>query len=122
MSESTLGDVMGYIRYDGTQVQFDDRLLTHLQIVIVQKFQREQSFLMSWKDSPVTGDGRASIWLTPNIPIYFKFLGGRMPTISRVWLEALATSADSSTGLIVTAEDGRVAYSTSDHDFLGSYS
>ena len=103
---------MGSITYDGTRVEFEDRLLTHLQIVIVQKFRREQSFLMSWKDSPTIGDGRASIWLTPAVPIYFKFYGSRVPEINRDWLAKLADAADSSHGLVVVNEDGKLATST----------
>ncbi len=70
---------MGSITYDHAIVQFDDRVLSHLQIVIVEKFLKNESFLMSWKDSPNIGDGRGSIWLAPNIPIYFKFLGSKVP-------------------------------------------
>ena len=97
---------MGSLTYDGTVVSFDDRTLTHLQIVIVNKFKRNESFLMSWKDDMAVGDGRASAWLSPAIPLYFKFLGGRVPEINEEWLKTLGKSAESSTGLIVTAEDG----------------
>ena len=111
---------MGHFTYDGTRVGFDDRVLTHVQIVIIQKFHRGDCFLMSWKDSPAVGDGRASIWLTPSIPIYFKFLGGRVPAINRIWLETLSASADSSTGMIVTDEDGKIAHSTPDQDYFSA--
>src|SRR5690242_19751077 len=97
---------MGSITYDGTVVSFDDRTLTHLQIVIVNKFKKQESFLMSWKDDISVGDGRGSLWLAPTIPLYFKFLGGRVPDINEEWLLALGKSAESSTGLVVTAEDG----------------
>ncbi|NQX37168.1 ATP-dependent DNA ligase [Herbiconiux sp. VKM Ac-2851] len=113
---------MGSFIYDGTTVQFEDRLLTHLQIVIIQKFQRQESFLMSWKDSPNIGDGRAAIWLTPNIPIYFKFLGSRLPEINREWLAKLAESSDSSSGLIVVGEDGKLATSVDNGKYPGSLS
>ena len=103
---------MGSITYDGTVIQFDDRVLTHLQIVIVQKFTKGESFLMSWKDGATVGDGRGSIWLAPTIPIYFKFLGGRVPHINQEWLLELGKSAESSTGLIVTDETGELAEST----------
>ncbi|WP_254069632.1 ATP-dependent DNA ligase [Herbiconiux sp. VKM Ac-2851] len=116
------GPLMGSFIYDGTTVQFEDRLLTHLQIVIIQKFQRQESFLMSWKDSPNIGDGRAAIWLTPNIPIYFKFLGSRLPEINREWLAKLAESSDSSSGLIVVGEDGKLATSVDNGKYPGSLS
>ncbi|HWR85891.1 MAG TPA: ATP-dependent DNA ligase [Rhodoglobus sp.] len=100
---------MGSIAYDGTVIQFEDRVLTHLQIVIVQKFTKNESFLMSWKDSNAVGDGRGSIWLSPSLPLYFKFLGSKVPNVNREWLLELGKSADSSTGLIVTEESGQLA-------------
>ena len=111
---------MGAITYDGTQVQFEDRLLTHLQIVIVQKFQRGDSFLMSWKDSPSIGHGRAAIWLAPNLPIYFKFYSSHLPGINREWLKRLGASADGSSGLIVVAEDGKLAMSSHEGKYPGT--
>lgn len=103
---------MGAITYDGTRVDFDDRLLTHLEIVIINKFRRGESFLLSWKDSVALGSGRAAIWLTPNIPIYFKFSGSRIPDINREWLARLADSAGGPQGLVVIGEDGALAQST----------
>jgi hypothetical protein len=103
---------MGSLTYDGTVVHLDDRVLTHLQIVIVQKFLKEQSFLMSWKDGKSIGDGRSSIWMTPSTPLYFKFLGSRTPTIDKDWLVLPGKSAESSTGLIVTMADGSFAESS----------
>ena len=100
---------MGHLTYDGNTVQFDDRVLTHLQIVIVQKLRRNESFLMSWRDSPDIGDGRGSMWISPAVPMYFKFLGGKVPQIDEEWLLVLGKSAESSTGLIVTYADGEYA-------------
>ncbi|WP_258045864.1 DUF7882 family protein [Leifsonia shinshuensis] len=98
---------MGSLIYDSTVIEFDDRLLLHLQIVIVNKLRRRESFAMSWRDAPEIGDGRSTIWLDPSIPLYFKFSGSRTPSINRDWLETLAESAASATGLVVTGEDGR---------------
>jgi hypothetical protein len=99
---------MGTISYDGLLVKIDDRTLTHLQIVIVNKLRRGDAFLMSWKDSPDVGSGRSSIWLHPHVLVHFKFEGSRVPTINEEWLAQLAHSADSSQGLVVTAEDGEL--------------
>ena len=99
---------MGTISYDGMIVQVDDRTLTHLQIVIINKLRRGDTFLMSWKDSADVGSGRSSIWLHPYVLVHFKFNGGRVPTINEKWLAVLTESADSSRGLIVTAEHGDV--------------
>ena len=100
---------MGSIRYDGLTTHFDDRVLAHLQIIIVQKLMREEAFLMSWKDSANAGDGRTAIWLSPETAITFKFMGSRVPEINQEWLTALGRSASSTTGLIVTKEDGSLA-------------
>jgi hypothetical protein len=95
---------MGTLQYDGVLVQFDDRLLTHLQIVIVQKIRRGESFLMSWRDASDVGDGHSSIWIHPNQNLYFKFLGGRKIAINQDWLEQLTLSANSARGLLVMRE------------------
>jgi len=106
---------MGHILYDGTTVHFDSRTMAHLQIVIVQKFRNQESFLMSWKDDESVGNGRGSIWLAPTIPIYFKFLAGALPIINDEWLRILGASAETSAGLVVTAENGELARASDPH-------
>jgi hypothetical protein len=98
---------MGALTYGGMTILFEDRLLAHLQIVIINKLRRRECFAMSWRDSDQVGDGRSTIWLDPSIPIYFKFDGSRVPAISSDWVHQLAVSADSSHGLIVTDEEGQ---------------
>ena len=102
---------MGTLNCDGSTVDFEDRLLSHLQIVIMQKFRRRESFVMSWLDSMSVGDGRSSIWLTPASPIYFRFAGSRVPEIDREWLDALSRSAAGPSGLIVTDPHGQLTRS-----------
>ena len=100
---------MGSLTYDGLTVQLDDRTLAHLQIVLVQKLRRGESFLMSWKDSGDVGDGRSAIWVHPTIPIRFKFTGSKVPAINEEWLNQLVTSANSSRGLVLTEENGSMS-------------
>ena len=95
---------MGTLQYDGVLVEFDDRVLAHLQIVIVQKIRRGESFLMSWRDSADTGDGHSAIWIHPAQNLYFKFSGSRSPSINPEWIEHLTASANSSRGLLVMRE------------------
>lgn len=92
--------------YAGMTVEFDDRVLTHLQVVIVQKFRRGESFPMSWLDDVAIGDGRSTLWLTPTVPVFFKFDGSRVPTIDKGWIVRLSQSADGARGLIVTDAEG----------------
>jgi len=112
---------VGTLQYDGILIEFDDRLLAHLQIVIVQKIRRGESFLMSWRDSSETGSGRSAIWIHPTQNLYFKFYGSRPSAINLEWVEELMNSANSPRGLLVMAEgssateatDGDIARSTS---------
>ncbi len=99
---------MGHLTYGNTRIEFDDRVLAHLQIVIVDKLRRQESLAVSWRDSDDVGDGRSTIWIDPSISLYFQFDGSQVPDIDREWLSQLAASADSSTGLIVTGPDGEV--------------
>lgn len=101
---------MGYLVYDSqTRIGFDDRVLAHLEVVIVNKLRRKESFAVSWRESHDGGSGRTTIWLDVSIPLRFRYDGSRAPKLSREWVELMAESATSSTGLIVTDEDGEPA-------------
>ncbi len=95
--------------HSNVSVDFDDRLLAHLQIVIVQRFRRNEPLVMSWLDPQSVGDGRSSLWMTPSLPVYFKFAGSRIPSIDQEWLDLLMKSAESSRGLVVMGPTGEVA-------------
>lgn len=103
---------MGSLTYDRVVVEIDDRTLAHLQIVIVQKLRRGESFLLSWRDSTEVGSGRSSIWLNPAIPLYFKFAGGRAATLNRQWIEELSRSANSTQGLVIVSEEDSLPAAT----------
>lgn len=103
---------MGTLTYVGAVVEFDDRVLSHLQIVIMQKFRRGESFPMSWVDAVSIGDGRCAMWLTPTMPILFKFDGSRIPSIDQAWIDRLVHSAESPRGLVVTDADGGLVPAT----------
>jgi hypothetical protein len=102
---------VGSLLYGSTaiSIDFEDRALTHLQIVITTKLRRQENFLFSWTDSAAQGSGRSSVWLDPSIPLLFKFRGNRVPTINRMWVDALMASANSGSGLIFTAEPSATA-------------
>ncbi|WP_375389121.1 ATP-dependent DNA ligase [uncultured Amnibacterium sp.] len=106
---------MGSISCDGEAVEFDDRVLAHLQIVLVQQFRAGQPVLLSWLDPLSEGDGRSAIWLTPAAILHFKFTGSRSPSIDRQWLDNLGRSASSGPGIIVTNDHGELIRATSHH-------
>ena len=96
---------MGKLTYDSTMtVDFDDRVLAHLQLVIGAKLRRGESFFFSWRDDHSVGDGRSTLWIHPTVPLYFKYAGGRPPAINRAWIDALMTLANSPTGLHIVPE------------------
>lgn len=101
---------MGTLIYGPQDVEFDDRLLTHLEIVIVNKFRRRESFLMSWLDDLSVGSGRSSLWMSAEGAVYFKYLGSRVPAVNRDWLRLLETEANGPRGLVVLNEDGTPAH------------
>ena len=97
---------MGKLIYgpQGAEFEFDDRLLAHLRVVIVMKFRRRESFTFNWRIDSESGGGRMSLWLDPSIPLQFRFFGGREPALNRAWVDALASVAASSAGLIPVPE------------------
>ena len=109
---------MGTLTYDSEfTVDFDDRLLAHLQIVIGTKLRRGESFYFSWKDDDRIGDGRTAIWLHPSISLIYKYYGGRMPRVNRLWIDQLASTANSTSGLQVVPEPE--ASASLDHEGSG---
>ena len=96
---------MGRLTYDSTNtVEFDDRLLAHLQIVIGQKIRVKQSFYFSWNNDPKAGDGRCTIWISPSVPLYFRYNQGATTPINIAWLGLLAASANTPSGLVILPE------------------
>jgi hypothetical protein len=102
---------MGKLLYSSAaiEIEFDDRALAHIQIVVSAKLRRGEKFFFSWQDNISVGSGRSSIWLEQSIPLYFKFSGSRPVAINRAWLEALMTTANSASGLAFTPEPGMPA-------------
>lgn len=96
---------MGKLTYDSTlTVDFDDRILAHIQLVIGAKLRRGESFYFSWRDDPLTGGGRSTVWLHPSISLAYKYFGSKVPTLNRDWIEALSLSANSASGLQLVSE------------------
>jgi hypothetical protein len=99
---------LGKLLYGASKVEieFDDRVLAHLQIVIGTKLRRHEGFFFSWRDDPAIGDGRSSIWLDTSIPMYFRFSSSERHQLNRDWLEQLTQSANQTQGLALSTEPG----------------
>lgn len=96
---------MGKFTYDSdVKADFEDRLLAHLQAVIMAKVRRGESFTFTWKEDISTGGGRTSVFIHPHVSLVFKFHGGRTPQLNPAWLHALTYTANSPRGLYVVSE------------------
>jgi hypothetical protein len=85
-------------------VDFDDRVLAHLKVVVLAKVCRGESFTFSWEYTAAAGSGHSSIWIHPTIPLQFNFLGNREPRLNRAWVEELMQLANTPAGLRLTPE------------------
>jgi hypothetical protein len=95
---------VGKLTYDSTLVvDFDDRVLAHLQVVIGAKLRRGECCYFSWTDDPAVGNGRSTIWLQPCVPLVFKYYSRPQP-LNMAWVEAMMLTANSTTGLRVVTE------------------
>lgn len=96
---------MGKFVYDGNvKVEIEDRALTHLQLVIGAKLRRGEPFAFSWREDPSVGGGRTTVWVHPGSSLVYKYFGGRQPSINRAWVDALAFTANSPSGLYLVPE------------------
>jgi hypothetical protein len=106
---------LGTLKYDGMTVDFEDRLLAHVEMVVVQKLRRQESFLLSWRGSDDLGGGRTGIWMHDAAPLTFHFSSNVNPKIDRGWLEKLMASANSPMGMFVTDAEGLTAHPSAMH-------
>jgi len=94
---------MGALLYGGQhRIEFDDRLLAHLQIVIGAKLRRHEGFFLSWSEQASTGAERVTIWIEPAQPLMFRYQNDTPLMINREWLDTLTVAANSARGLVVT--------------------
>jgi hypothetical protein len=93
---------MGQLMYGTPADSFDldDRTLAHVEIVIIAKLRRAESFAFSL---PGKGDARTSIWISPSSDLQFEY-GNGSQEVNRGWLEALIESANSPQGLRIADE------------------
>ena len=96
---------MGKFIYDGTvKVDFDDRTLAHLQLVIGTKLRRGEPFHFTWKDDTSIGNGRTTVWVHPRSSLVYKYYGSRKPRLNMAWIDALVYTANSPAGLYLIPE------------------
>lgn len=100
---------MGVLWYEQLSIVIDDRTLAHVQVVILDKVRRNESFFLSWKVSPELGGGRTSVWLNPAISLRFHYDNSRPVSFNPMWIDRLRRSANSERGLEFIDEKDKTA-------------
>jgi len=96
---------MGRFIYEGSvKTDVEDRALTHLQLVMTAKLRRGEPFPFTWREDLSVGGGRTTVWVQARSSLVFKYSGSRQPSINRAWVEALAFTANSPSGLYLVPE------------------
>ncbi|WP_149083584.1 MULTISPECIES: DUF7882 family protein [Microbacterium] len=96
---------MGKFIYEGgPKIEIEDRALTHIKLVMMTKLRRGEPMPFSWKEDASVGGGRTTVWVHAHSNIVFTFFGSRPPAINRRWVDALAFTANSPTGLYLVPE------------------
>ncbi len=103
------------MNYCGTDFEFEERVLAHLKAAIGAKLRRHESFFVNWSRPLAEGSGRMSLWISPFIPLSFRFLGSRPPELNPRWLRALAQLAYSPRRLVVLSEAEAESYAKAHH-------
>lgn len=96
---------MGKFIYENSaKIDIEDRALAHLQIVMMAKLRRAESFAFTWREDLSIGGGRTAVWVHPGNSLVFKYYGHRYPSINRRWVDALALTANAPSGLYLLHE------------------
>ena len=102
---------MGYLVYGAAvEYEIEDRTLAHAKVAIGMKLRRQESFFVSWSNPVEKGSGRVSLWVSPNIPLIFRFAGSRAPELNQTWLEVLGELSHTPRGLILISEKEAESY------------
>ncbi len=93
---------MGHLHYGSpaTSFEIDDRTLTHVELVVLAKLRRNESFALT-----VDGEkgARQTLWVNASSTLRFE-LGSAITEINRVWLDELIDSANTTTGMRILPE------------------
>ena len=95
---------MGILFYGDQAIEMDDRTLAHLKVAVVTKLRRGESFTLSWAHPEGEPPGRTTIWMHEAIPLRFQFLEADAPELRREWIEEILRSANTTGGILLTAE------------------
>ncbi len=89
-------------------LEFEDRVLAHLDMVIIAKLRRDEKFTLTWEKDIDGVAHRCTIWLHPAIPLVFKFDSTERQPLNKAWLEDLMNTANTGAGLHVVPEPAQL--------------
>ncbi|WP_104163552.1 ATP-dependent DNA ligase [Cryobacterium sp. N22] len=96
---------MGHLIYDSSlRIDFNDRMLAHLQVAFAVKLHSNEGFLFSWRQDRDGDGGRGAIWIHPDISILYRFTDQLKPMLNPRWVDALVQSANSTEGMSALPE------------------
>jgi hypothetical protein len=92
---------MGRLVYGsrGMQIEIEDRLLAHVQAVMLAKLRRREPFPLAWVESAGDGSGRRVVWINETLELAFEYAGSRAIELDRETLEEMTARANSVNGL-----------------------
>src|SRR3954453_20831137 len=92
---------MGRLIYGarGMHIEVEDRLLAHLQTVVISKVSRNEGFDLSWTEAPAVGSGRRSIWIHPYLELVFEYQDCKRPELDPKMADEMMARAGTNTGL-----------------------
>lgn len=91
---------MGHLTYGALQrmIVVEDRLLAHIEVVVLSRLRRNNAFAMRWTQTGEQG-GRRTIWIHQSTDLYFEYDEAQQPELDRELLDQLAKAADSNAGI-----------------------
>jgi hypothetical protein len=97
---------MGTLTYSDIRntIEFDDRTLFHLQLILGAKLRHRESFFLSWTEDRAHGSGRSSLWIEASIALRFTYSDNHRCDINREWIEKLSRSSATAQGLYLCTE------------------
>jgi len=92
---------MGHLRYGRDEIEVEDRLLVHLQVVVTQKMRRHEGFVLTVPHSRAGEKLTSSLWVNASSDVHFAFAGSRQAQTNPRWLELMMEATHSTSGLDV---------------------
>lgn len=93
-------------------IEMDDRVLRHVQVVMIQKLRRNEAFAFNWDQEPGVGSDISSeggahgtIWISHASQLYFRYDGPRNShQINPAWIDLLMRATYRADGLSAIPE------------------